>query len=156
MPSLIIEGVISCLLVMPPSVDNLEQFIDCREQYNKVEVVQEWIPLLQTYFKEEDIVQAMTIIYCESSGRYTEYNDKNKNGSNDLGLWQFNNLTWDWLSNKLSIKDNRVNPVVSTRVASWLVYNDGWHHWNSSKECWKNAEHIHRPKRNKNMGSTAS
>lgn len=151
-----IELLISCVLTLPISTDTLQEYVICRDVKEKVQHVEEWIPTVSTYFKEEDIVQAMTIIYCESSGRYTAYNDKNKNGSNDLGLWQFNNLTWDWLSNKLSIKDNRVNPVVSTRVASWLVYNDGWHHWNSSKECWKNAEHIYRPKRNKSMGDKAS
>jgi hypothetical protein len=151
-----IELLISCVLTLPISTDTLEDYVICQDVKQKVEHVEEWIPTVSTYFKQEDIVKAMTIIYCESSGRDTAYNDKNKNGSNDLGLWQFNNLTWNWLSNKLSIKDNRVNPVVSTRVASWLVYNDGWHHWNSSKECWKNAEHIYRPKRNKNMGSTAS
>lgn len=151
-----IELLISCVLTLPISTDTLGEYVICQDVKQKVEHVEEWIPTVSTYFKEEDIVQAMTVIFCESSGRYTAYNDSNTNGTNDLGLWQFNNRTWDWLSDKLSIKENRVNPLVSTRVASWLVYNDGWHHWNSSKECWKNAEHIHRPKRNKNMGSTAS
>ena len=88
-----IELLISCVLTLPISTDTLQEYVICRDVKEKVQHVEEWIPTVSTYFKEEDIVQAMTIIYCESSGRYTAYNDKNKNGSNDLGLWQFNNLT---------------------------------------------------------------
>ena len=136
MPSLIIEGVISCLLVMPPSVDNLEQFIDCREQYNKVEVVQEWIPLIQTYFKQEDVVQASLMVCCESTGRPRSYNN-NTNGTQDIGLFAFNDTTWSWLKDKLKFTGDRRDPVLNTRIASWLFYNDGrGKHWYSSEHCW--------------------
>lgn len=136
MPSLIIEGVISCLLVMPPSVDNLEQFIDCREQYNKVEVVQEWIPLIETYFKQEDVLQASLMVFCESTGRPKSYNT-NTNGTLDIGLFAFNDTTWSWLQDKLKFTGDRRDPVLNTRIASWLFYNDGrGKHWYSSSHCW--------------------
>lgn len=78
----------------------------------------------------------MLIIYCESRGKPNAVGI-NKDNTKDIGLWQFNDRTWKWLSDKLDIKSSRTNPRVSTAVASWLVYNDGWHHWNSSKHCWK-------------------
>lgn len=136
MPSLIIEGVISCLLIMPPSVDSFRDFIDCREQYNKVEVVQEWIPLLQTYFKEEDVLQASLMVFCESTGRPRSYNN-NTNGTQDIGLFAMNDATWSWLQDKLKFTGDRRNPVLNTRIASWLFYNDGrGKHWYSSEHCW--------------------
>ena len=67
MPSLIIEGVIACLLTMPPTANDMETYLNCREQYKKVEVVQQWIPMLQTHFEEKDVLQASLMIYCESS-----------------------------------------------------------------------------------------
>ena len=39
-------------------------------------------------------------------------------------------------NNPLKIQDDRFDAETSTAVASWLVYNDGWFHWNSSKHCW--------------------
>ena len=69
MPSLIIEGVIACLLTMPPTASDMDNYLNCREQYRKVEVVQQWIPILQTHFEQEDVLQASLMIYCESSGR---------------------------------------------------------------------------------------
>ena len=92
--------------------------------------------LVSRYFEEDDILQALSVIYCESSGR-TDVWGYNKNGTADVGLWQFNDDTWSWLKSKLGIISDRTNPEVSTAVAAWLVYNDGWHHWNSSKHCWK-------------------
>ena len=55
MPSLIIEGVIACLLTLPPMASDMETYLDCREQYKKVQVVEQWIPILQTHFKPEDV-----------------------------------------------------------------------------------------------------
>jgi len=82
----------------------------------------------------------MTVIYCESSGIATAVNN-NKNKSKDVGLFQFNDYTWDWLKPKLKIKDNRKVPETNVAVASWLVYNDGWHHWNASRKCWGKYEY---------------
>ena len=103
----------------------------------QVEVVMKWRPLVEIYFQDKDIVKAMRIIYCESRGKPTAVGI-NKDKTKDVGLWQFNDNTWEWLRNKLNINSPRTNPRVATAVASWLVYNDGWHHWNSSKHCWSN------------------
>ena len=66
-----------------------------------------------------------------------QYGETTLDGTKDVGLWQFNDDNWAWLKGKLGIISDRTNPEVSTAVAAWLVYNDGWHHWNSSKHCWK-------------------
>ena len=126
---------LSCAVTLPVSVESMTEYIQCRDIETKIEHVLEWKPLVSQYFKQEDIPKALTIIYCESSGR-DDAVGVNTNGTRDIGLWQFNDNTWTWLTNKLNISSNRYNPEVTTAVAAWLVYNDGWHHWNSSKRCW--------------------
>jgi hypothetical protein len=130
---------LSCALSLPVSLDSIAEYVQCRNIEKKIEYVIEWKPLVSEYFKQEDIPKALAIIYCESSGRDYVVND-NTNGTRDIGLWQFNDDTWAWLKPKLKIKSNRTNPKVSTAVASWLVYNDGWYHWNSSKHCWGDVD----------------
>jgi hypothetical protein len=136
MPSLIIEGVIACLLSMPPSASDMDNFLNCREQYEKVQVVQQWLPILQTHFKEEDVLQASLMIYCESRGKPFAKNI-NKDGSSDIGLFQFTDSTWSWLQDKLKFTGSRTNPLLNIKVAKWLFYNDGkGKHWYASEHCW--------------------
>ena len=131
-----IEVIVGCLFPILLTPNDLPVYKECYETKVKVEYVVHHSDLISRYFKEDDILQSLNIIYCESSGR-TNAIGNNKNGTQDVGLWQFNDDTWAWLTPKLSIISDRTNPEVSTAVASWLVYNDGWHHWNSSKHCWK-------------------
>lgn len=119
----------------PLTTDMLEDYRWCDESNAKVEYVAEWLPLVHKYFTD-DSRQALLVIYCESSGIETAVG-KNTNGTKDVGLWQFNDDTWSWLKDKLNITSKRTNAKVSTAVASWLVYNDGWHHWNASRHCWE-------------------
>tara|TARA_R100000951_G_scaffold83227_1_gene70957 strand:+ start:91 stop:492 length:402 start_codon:yes stop_codon:yes gene_type:complete len=121
--------------------DSLSEYKECRVVKEQVIYVEQWHDLIAKHFKPEDVVQAMTIIYCESSGKETAVG-RNTNGTDDVGLWQFNDKTWAWLKPKLDIISNRKNPIISTKVAAWLVYNDGWHHWNSSKHCWKGHDNV--------------
>ena len=131
-----IELVIGCLFPMLLTPSNLPEYRSCLEIETKVNYVLNHSTLVSRYFEEDDILQALSVIYCESSGR-TDVWGYNKNGTADVGLWQFNDHTRSWLKSKLGIISDRTNPEVSTAVAAWLVYNDGWHHWNSSKHCWK-------------------
>lgn len=94
-----------------------------------------YINLFSDYFKKEDLELALRITYCESTGKPNAVNT-NTNGTRDVGLWQFNDNTWNWLKPKLKIKSKRTDIKTSTAVASWLFYNDGVHHWNASKKCW--------------------
>jgi len=154
-----LEIIVGCLFPMFLTPDLLSEYKECREVKNQVQYVEQWHSLISTYFKPEDVIQGMTIVYCESRGKETavgrntngttdvglwQFNDgketavgRNTNGTTDVGLWQFNDNTWAWLKPKLGIINNRKNPITSTKIAAWLVYNDGWHHWNSSKHCWK-------------------
>ena len=133
----------SCVLAFSPTTLDLDSYIHCRSVEKQIEVVMEWQPLIEKYFKSEDQIQALRIIYCESRGKPTAVGI-NKDGSKDVGLWQFNDNTWyDWLVPKLKITSPRTNPIVATAVASWVVYKDtqnkygnGWYHWNSSGHCW--------------------
>ena len=132
-----INILLSCVLSMSPTIDDIEEYQYCRSTNLKIEYVIKWKPTIEKYFKQEDINQALLIIYCESRGKETAVGI-NKDGTKDVGLWQFNDNTWAWLTPKLKLQsDSRYNATVSTSVASWLVYNDGWYHWNSSKHCWK-------------------
>mgnify|MGYP003131471041 FL=1 len=134
---LLLSTLISCTTPTSETPLEFSQYIDCRKGQQQVQVVQDWQPLIEKYFKAEDVNKAMRIIFCESSGRSNAVGI-NTNGTRDVGLWQFNDDTWDWLKGKLKIKKDRYDPETSTAVASWLVYNDGWFHWNSSKHCWGN------------------
>lgn len=128
--------IVVCLMPMQLTTDNITTYISCIHERKKIEYVIDWYDTVEEYFGREDIVKALGIIYCESRGKAKAIG-KNKDSTYDVGLWQFNDNTWNWLVPKLKIKSKRTNPIVSTAVASWLVYNDGWYHWNSSKHCWK-------------------
>jgi len=136
-----LEIIVGCLFPMFLTPDSLSEYKECQVVKEQVVYVEQWHDLIAKHFKPEDVVQAMTIIYCESSGKETAVG-RNTNGTDDVGLWQFNDKTWAWLKPKLDIISNRKNPIISTKVAAWLVYNDGWHHWNSSKHCWKGHDNV--------------
>ena len=125
-----------CLMPVQLTTDNISNYISCVYEKKKIEYVIDWYDTVEENFETEDIIKALGIIYCESRGKAGAIG-KNKDSTYDVGLWQFNDNTWNWLVPKLKIKSIRTNPIVSTAVASWLVYNDGWYHWNSSKHCWK-------------------
>jgi len=136
-----LEIIVGCLFPMFLTPDLLSEYIECREVKAQVQYVEQWHGLISTYFKPEDVIQGMNIVYCESRGKETAVG-RNTNGTTDVGLWQFNDKTWAWLKPKLDIISDRKNPIISTKVAAWLVYNDGWHHWNSSKHCWKGHDNA--------------
>ena len=125
-----------CLMPVQLTTDNISNYISCVYEKKKIEYVIDWYDTVEENFETEDIIKALGIIYCESRGKAGAIG-KNKDSTYDVGLWQFNDNTWNWLVPKLKIKSKRTNQIVSTAVASWLVYNDGWYNWNSSKHCWK-------------------
>jgi len=136
----LLAPLLSCLVPNTLTLDTITSYRLCTEHEKIIEHVVEWRPLVADYFEDNDVLKAMTVMYCESSGIATAVNN-NKNKSKDVGLFQFNDYTWDWLKPKLKIKDNRKVPETNVAVASWLVYNDGWHHWNSSRKCWGKYEY---------------
>ena len=75
---------LSCALSLPVSLDSVTEYIQCKDIENKIEHVQKWEPLVSKYFDSIDVPKALTIIYCESSGREYIVND-NTNGNK--GHW---------------------------------------------------------------------
>jgi len=133
---LIAQVLIACTFLTPLTLDSLDNYQECRDKNEKISHVIQWEPLVSKYFNDpNDVQKSLLIIFCESSGREYAVNN-NKNGTRDVGLWQFNDNTWAWLKPKLNIKESRYDPETSTAVAKWLIKNDGWYHWNSSKHCW--------------------
>ena len=133
--------IVSCMLnPFQLTTDHIDTYRECLDTKEKIVYVKTWYETVSIYFNtEKDVLRALGIIFCESSGKPTAIGT-NTNGTKDVGLWQFNDDTWAWLKPKLGIMSERTNPYVSTAVAAWLIRNDGWHHWNSSKHCWKGTD----------------
>ena len=129
------ELLITCTLLSPLTPEQVTNYKDCKDRNAIIIHMEEYIPTIIKYFKQEDHETAIRIAFCESSGRPNAING-NTDGTKDVGLWQFNDRTWAWLKPKLKITSTRTNVEVSTAVASWLFYNDGSHHWKPSKFCW--------------------
>jgi hypothetical protein len=144
-----IELIIACTVSSPLTPVEVDNYLLCLDTQEKVEHVIEWYPTIEEHFEPEDILKAMLVVFCESSGRPAVVG-ANTNGTVDIGLWQFNDITWEWLTPKLKLTSKRTDPYVSTAEASWLVYNDGWHHWSSSERCWN--EYFLRPKKTARLG----
>jgi hypothetical protein len=138
---LLLSSTLICTLPSDPYPSDLTAYLTCHKVETQLRTVAIWRPLIDVYFEEEDVNKALMIIYCESKGKPTAVGI-NKDGTKDVGLWQFNDNTWAWLKGKLGFTSSRTNPVLSTKVAKWLIYNDGWYHWNSSKHCWGIIEKI--------------
>ncbi len=133
---MIAEVLIACTFLSPITPEILIDYKECRDRNEIIVAMEEYIPLFSEYFKKEDLETALRISWCESRGKPTAVG-VNKDGTKDVGLWQFNDNTWAWLTPKLKITSDRTNVKVSTAVASWLFYNDGSHHWKPSKFCWR-------------------
>jgi len=133
-----IELLLTCSLLSSVSfeLDTIQDIKRVSQQCELVEEVQEWIPQISEHFHTEDEALALTVMYCESRG-YPKAVNVNEDGSLDRGLFQFNTNTEAWLEKDIFKRDiDILNPKINIRTAAWLVLNDGWHHWNSSKHCW--------------------
>ena len=96
--------------------------------------VEVWRPLIESYFAPADVPRALAVIGCESSG---DPNAKNPTSSAS-GLFQNLGRFWPERSVKAGVAGADIfDPVASTAVAAWLVYEGGgWSHWNPSRYCW--------------------
>ncbi len=132
-----IELLLTCSLLgtVHFNLDEVTDIYKVSNQCELVEVVQEWIPLVNIHFKEDEAL-ALTVIYCESRG-YANATGYNRDGSIDQGLFQFNNRTEKWLEDDIYNKERDMyDAETNVKAARWLSFYDGWHHWNSSKHCW--------------------
>lgn len=81
--------------------------------------------------------EAMAIASCESGDgwNYGTYSFIARSATNDGGMWQFNDATYEWLTGRTNAERDHVATQHDTFVRLW---NDGygWRHWTSSKQCW--------------------
>ena len=137
-----IELLLTCSLLGSVNFDlqDVTQIHTVSNQCELIEEVQEWIPLVNIYFQSEDEALALTVIYCESSGR-EKATGYNRDGTIDQGLFQFNSETEKWLEKDIYNRDlDMYDAETNIKAARWLSFYDGWHHWNSSKHCWGRYE----------------
>ena len=134
-----IELLLTCSLLgtVHFNLDELTDISRVSSQCELIEEVQEWIPLINKYFRSEESTLALTVLYCESSGR-SKVTGYNKDGSYDQGLFQINSNTEQWLEEKIYKRElDMYDAETNVKVSSWIVENIGnWSWWNSSKKCW--------------------
>lgn len=90
----------------------------------------DWVALVATYFRPEDVRAALKVINCESGFVLTAKNPS----SSALGPWQFLRSTWDRMvapntGSPPYDAGGPMDPVWSTINASWLWYNVGPSQW---------------------------
>ena len=136
MYGIVLSSLMLCTIPQSETMNNIRAYALCLNNNKKIENVVEWTKEVSLHFEEEDVREALLIIYCESSGNPKAINI-NKDNSRDVGLFQFWDNTWYWLKNKLKFNGKRTTPSLNIKVASWLYYNSGSHHWNSSRNCWE-------------------
>lgn len=91
--------------------------------------VEQWRPLVETYFAPADVAWAMRVMACESGG---DPNAKNRH-STASGLMQFLRGTWDSVAIPLGYGSHAsgavFDPAANIHAASVLFYAEGPHHW---------------------------
>lgn len=93
-----------------------------------------WRWLVEIYFPEGLVDEALAIIQCESRGNPDAENPR----STATGLFQFLSATWSWASVEAGWAGaSRYDPEANTAVAAWLVQasietghrHGRWGHW---------------------------
>ncbi len=98
--------------------------------------VEQWRPLVETYFAPEKVATAMCLINAETGGT-GDPNIDNRQGSSAAGLFQFLKSTWN--SVPLSITGGTYesgqvyDPEANIRSAAWLQNRYGWTQWSPYK-----------------------
>ncbi len=90
-----------------------------------------WRSLVEIYFPEDLVQEALAIIQCESRGNTDAVNPT----SGASGLFQFLESTWSWASVEAGFPGaSRFDPEANTAAAAWLVdasiqTNHQWGRW---------------------------
>ena len=94
--------------------------------------VERWRPLVERYFGDERVVEALSIIACESNGDPSITNSR----SSAAGLFQFVSGTWEHASEQAGFGGaSALDPEANVAAAAWLVdYSldagrSAWTHW---------------------------
>ncbi len=91
--------------------------------------VEQWRPLVETYFPADQVATAMRVMNCETGG--TGNPDSYNEGSHASGLFQHLPKYWAERSVKAGWGGSDImDPVANVAVAAWLQrYGGGWGHW---------------------------
>lgn len=96
--------------------------------------VEHWRPLVETYFPEYLVEDALRVMKCESSGNPDAVNPT----SGASGLFQFLDTTWAWVAPQVGMGGrSRFDPEANVASAAWLVDftirtahpRGTWAHW---------------------------
>ena len=94
--------------------------------------VERWRPLVERYFAEERVAEALSIIACESNGDPSITNSR----SSAAGLFQFISGTWEHASEQAGFGGaSALDPEANVAAAAWLVDDSvsagrsAWVHW---------------------------
>jgi len=94
--------------------------------------VERWRPLVERYFAEERVAEALSIIACESNGDPSITNPR----SSAAGLFQFISGTWEHASEQAGFGGaSALDPEANVAAAAWLVDDSlssgrsAWVHW---------------------------
>jgi hypothetical protein len=81
--------------------------------------------------------EALAIISCESGDghNYGTYTRWARSETNDGGLFQFNDSTYNWLTGKTNAELDSPANQYAAFVRLW-DNGKGWSHWKSSQACW--------------------
>lgn len=92
------------------------------------------LPISPMPFNEPVVLGALMerIIFCESSNNHTAKNSK----SSAYGYCQFIDSTWAYVQKKWGITLNRHNPDDQLYACQRLLEEEGWEHWQASRDCW--------------------
>ncbi len=88
--------------------------------------VEAWRPLVEQYFKPEDVAWAMRVMKCESGG-----NPNAKNSSSGAsGLFQHMPQYWDGRASKAGFPGASIfDPEANIAASAYLFYHGGPGHW---------------------------
>ncbi len=99
--------------------------------------VEQWRPLVATYFAPEKVDTAMCVLAYETG--FTGDPDSKNPRSSAAGLFQFLRSTWDRVPVSItggSYDSGRVyNPEANVSAAAWLQNNAGWGQWTVYPNC---------------------
>ena len=93
-----------------------------------------WKDLVSRYFPNEEVNNALNVMFKESSGNPTGTPNVNKNGSKDYGLMQINDIHAPEIKAKFGYTmDDMLDPEKNIRVAQWLWNRFGWKPWSTAE-----------------------
>ncbi len=132
--AVVVTGIIIAALLIPappaqaPSVE-LKEELHIVEKAEAAEIAPE---IKQSAYEK----LADAIIQCESSGR-ADVEIIDTNGEWSRGVAQFQDKTWDWMSQLAGVDGSPLEPEKARAVLVWALENGHGSHWTCYKKVTK-------------------